>query len=221
VEIRTRGSITKFILILPHFLFGVQMPKRGKRKRRSKLKELLMLLCLKSEGPIGRYRLKDMLGLSEYEGVVKLMLSDFRKEGYVSTSKLGSKLTAKGEKLLAQRLKTYNIIDVKDFDLPDLKTGPVTVGIQIRGKADKIRFGIDERDAAVKAGAQGATVLTFKDGALRFPPILEDLSSKYPELAAKILETYGLIDGDIIIFVSAENRWRALEGALAAALSLH
>lgn len=197
------------------------MPKRGKRRKRSKLKELLMLLCLKFEGPIGRYRLKDMLEMSEYEGIVKLMLSDLRKRGYVSPGKLGSKLTVKGEKLLVQHLKAYDVVDVKDFDVLYLKTGPVSVGIQIRGKANKIRFGIEQRDAAVRAGAKGATVLTFKEGVLGLPPMFDDLSSKYPELAAKILETYNLINGDIIIFVSAENRWRALEGALAAALSLH
>ena len=149
-----------------------------------------------------------------------MMLADLREEGYISTSKLGSKLTAKGQKLLARRLKAYNIINVKDFDLLDLKTGPATVGIQIRGKADKIRFGIKERDTAVKAGAIGATVLTFKEGALGFPPMLDDISSKYPELTEKILEAYSLVDGDVIIFVSAENKWRALGGALAAALSL-
>jgi hypothetical protein len=178
-----------------------------------------MLLCLKFEGPVGRYRLKDMLGLSEHEGIVKLMLSDLQKRGYVSAGKLGSILTVKGEKLLVQHLKAYDVVDVKDFDVLDLKTGPVSVGIQIRGKANKIRFGIEQRDATVRAGAKGATVLTFKEGVLGLPPMFDDLSSKYPDLAAKILETYNLINGDVIIFVSAGNRWRALEGALAAALS--
>jgi len=197
------------------------MTKPGRRKKRSELKELLMLLCLKFEGPIGRYRLKEMLGLTEHEGLVKMMLTDLRKEGYVSTSKLGSKLTVKGQKILDRRLKAYNIVDIKDFDILDLKTGPFTIGIQIRGKADKIRFGVEQRDIAVRAGAKGATVLTFKEEVLGLPPMWDDLSSRYPELAAKILEKYNLINGDIIIFVSAENRWRALEGALATALSLH
>lgn len=180
-----------------------------------------MLLCLKIAGPIGRYRLKNMLGLSEYEGIVKLMLSDLREKDCLLTSKGGSKLTAKGEKLLVQLLKAYCIVDVKEFNPLELKTGPVTVGIQIRGKADKIRFGIEERDTAVRAGAQGAAVLTFENGALRLPPILRDVSLKYPKLVVKILEAYRLVDGDVVIFVSAENKWRALEGALAVAVSLN
>ena len=193
------------------------MMPRGARRTRSEIKELLMLLFLNFEGPIGRYRLKEMLGLSEREGVVKRMLSDLQRGGYVSSGRPGSKLTVKGERLLKQRLNSYSIADVKDLSLQPLETGPTSFVVHLRGKASAITSGVEERDAAVRAGAVGATVLTFRDGVLSVPTVYRDVSSKHPDLAEQIYQSFSLADGDALIIASAENRWRALEGALAAA----
>jgi hypothetical protein len=98
-----------------------------------------------------------------------------------------------------------------------LETGPTSFVIHLRGRADTIISGVKERDAAVRAGAVGATILTFKDGVLSVPTVYRDLSSKYPDLAEQIYRSFSLADGDALIVASAENRWRALEGTLAAA----
>jgi len=193
---------------------------RGARRTRSEIKELLMLLLLKFEGPIGRYSLKEMLGLSEREGVVKSMLSDLQRGGYVSSGRPGSKLTVKGEKLLEQHLNAHSIVDVKCLSLQPLETGPTSFIVHLRGRAEAIISGMNERDAAVRAGALGATVLTFKNGMLSVPTVYHNLSSKYPDLAKRIYESFSLADGDALIVASAENRWRALEGVLAAAKAL-
>jgi len=193
---------------------------RGARRTRPEIKELLMLLLLKFEGPIGRYSLKEMLGLSEREGVVKSMLSVLQRGGYISSGRPGSKLTVKGEKLLEQRLKAQSIVDVKCLSLQSLETGPTSFIVHLRGRAEAIISGMNERDAAVRAGALGATVLTFKNGMLSVPTVYHNLSSKYPDLAKRIYESFSLADGDALIVASAENRWRALEGVLAAAKAL-
>jgi len=193
---------------------------RGARRTRPEIKELLMLLLLKFEGPIGRYSLKEMLGLSEREGVVKSMLSDLHRGGYISSGRPGSRLTVKGEKLLEQRLKAHSIIDVKHLSLQPLETGPTSFIVHLRGRAEAIISGMNERDAAVRAGALGATVLTFKNGMLSVPTVYNNLTSKYPDLAKRIYGSFSLADGDALIVASAENRWRALEGVLAAATAL-
>jgi len=185
-------------------------------KRERTLKELLMLLLLKLEGPIGRYRLKEMMGLSEREGVVRQMLADLQKDGYVSASRPGSMLTAEGQDLLNQRLNAYNIVDIKDIDLQELKTGPTSVGIHLKGKADAIHSGIEQRDAAVRAGSTGATILMFKNGLLSIPKVYPNLSSEKPELTNQLYRAFNLTEGDALIIISAKNRWRAMEGALAA-----
>ncbi len=193
---------------------------RNRKGLKSDLKELLMLLILKFEGPVGRYRLKGMLGLSEHEGRVKRMLADLRRGSYASSGRSGSKITAKGEALLKRHLNMYGIKDVKDLKLQPLETGPASFVIHLRGKANAVTSGIRERDAAIRGGALGAVVLTFKNGVLSVPTVYPDLSSVYPELVEEICKSFSLADGDVLIIASAENKWRALEGGLAAARAL-
>ena len=81
---------------LPTILEAQQ--RKGKRKSRSDVKELLMLLILDREGPIGRYRLKKFLGLSKHEGLVRQMLKELKIRGYILANKSGSVLTEIGKK---------------------------------------------------------------------------------------------------------------------------
>jgi len=193
------------------------MLERGKRKRSLDFRDLFMLLLLKLEGPVGRYRLKHMLGMTEHEGRVKLMLANLRKNGHISADRQGAKLTVKGEELLDQRLKDYSIATIKDVNIPPLEAGLVSVGIHLKGKADTIQSGMELRDVTVRAGATGATILTYKDGVLGIPKVYRDISSEYPNLTDQIHRSFSLADQDILIITSAKDRWRALEGALAAA----
>jgi predicted transcriptional regulator len=196
------------------------MPERGRRRIRSELKELLLLLVLKHKGPVGRYRLKHMLGMSDHEGIIKLMLADLRDDAYISTSNLGAQLTSKGEAFLVSRLKEYQIVHIKDIDYPFIEAGPFSVGVQLKGKAGAITSGMAQRDAAVRAGAIGATILTSDNGVLGIPTVYRDLSSQQPTLSTQILQSFSLTGGDVLIITSAPSRWRAFEGALAAAKTL-
>lgn len=45
---------------------------------KAELKLIPTFVTLKLNGPIGRYRLKEMLSLSEQEGIVRLMRSDLK-----------------------------------------------------------------------------------------------------------------------------------------------
>ena len=190
----------------------------GKRKRRSERKELLLLLLLRLEGPIGRYALKHMLGMAEHEGRVRQMLADLQEDGYVSASRRGSKLTVKGEEHLNQQLKTYNIADIKEVAIPPLEMGAVSIGIHLKGKASAIRSGMKQRDAAVRGGASGATILTFKEGVLSIPTVYRNLSSEHLNLVTQIHRSFSLTEADVLIITSAQDLGKALEGALATAL---
>lgn len=196
------------------------MPARGKKKKRSKFKELLLLLLLKNHGPIGRYALKEMLDMPEHEGIIRYMLTELTEEGYVSSNRKGSRLTISGEGMLEKRLKDYNIIEIKDVTLPFLMSGPKAVGIHIKGKSNSIQSGIEQRDAAIRTGANGATVITMNNGLLSVPQVYNNLASENKEIIDQIKKSFNLRDNDVLIVVSAENRWKALEGALAAAITL-
>ncbi len=46
-----------------------------------------------------------MLGMTEHDGLVKLMLTNLRKNGHIFTDKLDTKLPVKNESLLDQSFK--------------------------------------------------------------------------------------------------------------------
>lgn len=192
------------------------MPRgnRGKRKKRSEIKELLMLLILDREGPVGRYRLKDIIGLSEHEGLVKLMLADLQKQDYISASKSGCILTQNGKTLLEKRLKALHIVDIKPFDFPLLKVGPVSIGLHLQNRADKIDSAMEIRDIAVRGGATGATIILFKEEKVSVPSVHQDFLSENPNLAKKIRESFNLEDNDVIVIVSTEDEWMGFEASI-------
>jgi len=194
--------------------------KRGKKEKRSEIKELLMLLALNRKGPIGRYRLKEVIGLSEHEGLVKLMLADLQRQGYISASKLGCALTEKGETLLEKRLKALHIVDIKPFDFPLLKAGPVSIGLHLLNAADKIDSAMEVRDIAVRGGATGATIIIFKEEKLSVPSVHPDFPKENPSLLKEIQDSFNPEDNGVIAIVSAEDEWRGFEASITVAKAL-
>lgn len=179
-----------------------------------------MLLIMNREGPIGRYHLKDLLDLSEREGVVRQMLASLQKQGHVSASRSGCTLTQKGKALLEGRLKALNIMDIKTFDFPVLRAGPISIGVHLQNRADKVGSAMEIRDIAVRAGATGATIIFFKKGKLNIPSVHPDFLSEYPNLAQKIRESFDLGENDVIVVVSAEDEWRGFEASITIADAL-
>lgn len=193
---------------------------RGKRRKRSEVKELLMLLILNREGPVGRYRLKEMIGLSEHEGVVRQMLANLQRQGYTSASRSGCALTQKGKALLEKSLRAHHIAAIKTFDSPILKAGPISIGSHLKNMADKIELAMEIRDIAVRGGATGATIILFKEGKLSIPSVRPDFLSEHPNLAKKIRESFNLEDNDVVVIVSAEDEWRGFEASITIARTL-
>jgi len=194
--------------------------KRGKRKKRSEIKELLMLLILNREGPVGRYRLKDLMKLSEHEGLIRQMLADLQKQGHISASKTGCILTQNGKISLEKRLKLLNIVDIKPFDSPILKTGLISIGVHLQNMAYKIGSVINTRDIAIRGGATGATIILFNKGKLSVPSVHPDFLSENPGLIKKIQDSFKLEDNDVVTIVSADDEWQGYEASITIANAL-
>lgn len=195
------------------------MAGRGKRKQTSEVKELLLLLALKKAGPIGRYRLKSLLNFTEREGVVRRMLNDLEREGLVSASKTGSKLTSDGELHLKKKLDAYNIVVVEQFDFRELGFNN-SYCIHIHGSANNIETVVKHRDDAVRAGALGATIIIYKNGVLKVPKVYPNLSDEYPKIVEGLHHRFNMLDNDVLVVGFAEDKWRALEGAIAAVMKI-
>jgi len=167
---------------------------------------------------MGRYRLKSLLGLSEHEGVVKLMLNELSREGYVEASRAGCCLTARGEAFLRALLKRYGIIQIKDMDLKALGLEGESFVLQVGGRCPQ-RI-IELRDAAVRAGADGMVSIYNEKGHLKIPAVYNDLDLNRPIASKRLRDLFGISLGDMFMIGLSEDKWRTLEGVLAAAMEL-
>ena len=195
------------------------LSKPGKRRKRSELKTLLTLIMLKLTGPIGRYRLKEMLGLSDQEGLVRLMLADLKNEHLVKTSKAGCELTQKGERHLEEALKRHGIVDIKEMSMKLLKTASESFVFHCRGLSMPVSV-TALRDVAVRYGSSGAVLIQYDHGILAVPGVYPNLEEEYPSVSADLHQVLNLSDGDTILVSFSEDKWRALEGGLSMAIHL-
>jgi len=98
-----------------------------------------------------------------------------------------------------------------------LTVGDVDVATVVKGVSDLVDKGIEQRDEAIKVGADGATVLVFEDGELVLP---EDLGGVEEEVVSELLDNFELSEGDVVIIGTGDSVLDAERGAWAAADSI-
>lgn len=165
-----------------------------------------------SGGGIGRQQLSRELNLGE--GVVRTLIRRMSGRGLIDTSRSGMVLTRTGKEALSRLMEL-----VSATEMPET---PITVGsrnyaVLVRGAADSVMKGIEQRDAAMMAGAMGATTLVYEGGRLQMPGMEMDVS---PSVLSHLLESLRPRGGDAIIIGSAEELLAAEIGAKSAALKL-
>lgn len=182
-------------------------------------KEVLLLWAIQDEGHVGRYRLVSIVGLTD--GVTRGFLTKLARNGYVKTEKfIGCTLTTKGKRRLRELLAKLNICEIKEIGVGNLSLASRSLVAHIRDGARAVHSGIEQRDAAVKAGASGAITVIFHDDRFVLPPDSFDLSRKNASITERFRQEFQLSEGDVLVIGSADNRWRAVEGILGAASTL-
>ncbi|MEM2514404.1 MAG: DUF4443 domain-containing protein [Candidatus Bathyarchaeia archaeon] len=179
--------------------------------------DLIRLLKLLAEaGSIGRGKISKIIGLGE--GVIRTMLARLAEAGLITISKKGCSLTQKGEALWRSIKEVLpKTVEVKGAGLG---LAPKSVAILVRGRAERVKSGIEQRDAAVSSGAKGAITLVCKDNKVIIPGVNADLKRDYPAAFEEIMRLMEPEDGDVIIISSADTLKEAEYGALAAAWSI-
>jgi len=168
------------------------------------------LMVMSETRPIGRKSLSAALNLGE--GSTRTILDIFCDEGYITVTKSGAVLSEKGK-----RAKDMVKMDVGPVNVTDLTIGAVNCAVKIRGVSKKITYGCEERDAAIKAGATGATTLVCVGNKLIFP------GSEYPvspNIDAALRKEFRISNADVIIIGTAADGEKAERGAVSAALRL-
>lgn len=177
---------------------------------------VIKALELISHAPVGRGMLAKKLGIGE--GATRTLIERLRDEQIISISKSGCTLTKKGEQLWKRIEK---IIPLKiELEQSKLTLSACNVAILVQGKANKVKLGMEQRDAAFLAGAKGATTLVMKKGKLTMPWEDVDIKETVPETHKEIINSLKPHEDDVIIIGSADTCDLAEYGAIAAAWTL-
>jgi predicted transcriptional regulator len=174
---------------------------------------LLRAIELISEKTMGRAKLAD--GLNVGEGAVRTILDRLKDAGLVAISRDGCTLTSEGLRLLRE----YKSVFKKKIEIGknELTLADYNFAILIKNRGHKVRSGVEQRDAAVMAGAKGATTIMFKEGRLKIPSVSGDVAKDFPNAANQIVRLLEPEENDVIIIGSADSLGKAEYGTLAAA----
>ncbi len=192
---------------------------REQNAHAGELMQLQLLIFLRMEKMVGRYRLKELLSIPQHEGIVRRMLRELAEKGWVSPTRSGSVLTSGGYASIEDSLQKKGIVEVKEVDLQKMGVGPKSVAVQVRQRECPCSL-LSLRDEAVKAGASGAVILIHENGDLNVPLVYRSLMDRYPAILSDLETRFTLVDRDMIVIGFAETASKALTGALAIVMAI-
>ena len=165
---------------------------------------------------VGRIRLSKELGLGE--GTARTLVKHLKKEEIVEVSRKGIVLSESGKELFSKLIS--HISEGVEIPPSPLTVGSHNVAVLVRNVGHTVKYGLEQRDAAIRAGASGATTLVFSRNKLSMPgveeDVLKDVSSIHDILMSKLRPK----ENDVIIIGSAEDKKTAELGAKTAAFEL-
>jgi predicted transcriptional regulator len=173
-------------------------------------------LELLSQKPLGRNKLAKNLNVGD--GAVRTIIGRLRNANLIETSKEGCTLTKKG----LETWRQFEQVFPKRVEIPasELSQSEFNSAFLVKNSGNKVKSGIDQRDAAIIAGARKALIAVFKDGHLRIESVSDCIEKLYPKAAAQILKELTPEDNDVIIIAGSDTALRAKRGAFAASWSL-
>jgi len=162
---------------------------------------------------VGRNKLSTMLGLGE--GTTRTLIDRFLSARLIKISKLGCELTGRGHSILNEL--NARLGAKKRITQSSITVGHYNFGILVKGAANRIKSGIEQRDAAVRAGANGAVTLVLKRGELVMPRPARPMTGEQRSIAMAIKKAFEPHENDVIIVAGGDSEQFAEEGAMAAA----
>jgi len=175
---------------------------------------MLRAIEIIAEKTIGRSKLAENLSLGE--GVTRTILERLKDASLVKTSKAGCTLTDKGLKLLKEYKSVLKRVEIGDNELTFAK---YSSAILIKKGGNRIKTGVEQRDAAVRVGAKGVTTIVLKEGRLIIPSVSSNITRDFPKAANQIVK-HLKTENDAIVIASGDNIKDAEYGSLAAAWTL-
>jgi predicted transcriptional regulator len=171
---------------------------------------------LMAEKSIGRNKLARYLGVGE--GVIRTIIGRLKDAGLVATSKGGCNLTSKGLALW----KDYKSIFRKRVEIGknEFTLSACNFAFLIKDCGHKVKSGMEQRDAAIRAGAKATTTVICKGGFLVIPFVTNNVAKDFPIAGNQIVKLLKPEENDVIIIAGADTSIKARHGAFAAAWAL-
>ncbi|MDA4135694.1 MAG: hypothetical protein OK449_01675 [Thaumarchaeota archaeon] len=189
---------------------------RGPRAVFTQVDVLKALVAIGKSGKVGRGRLGTLTGLGQ--GEVRTLIKRLKDNQLIVIEVDGCRLSKKGEKEYAKissLLLWSGPVNAKPLEL-----GERCWAVLVAGVDKGVRYGIEQRDAAIKAGADGAFTSVFKSGRFTVPGEGADCEKDGPSEPWVSLRKVGPHEGDVVVVTGSSKEADAENGALAAVLTL-
>lgn len=172
---------------------------------------------------LGRLKLGQLVGLGQ--GEIRTLISRLKGSGLIYVDSRGCAFTEKGKRefdAISKAVPFSSPVQARELSL-----GKFAWSVLVRGRESKVRKGIEQRDASIRAGATGALTVVFSRNRFMVPSMdgssgssadCEAMGPSEPWVSIRNLAKPK--DGDIVIVSGADTASLAEEGALAAALTL-
>jgi predicted transcriptional regulator len=176
---------------------------------------LIAAIELIAEKPVGRSKLAESLDVGE--GVVRGIIGWLKDAGLIEISRAGCSLTHRGMKLWEECTSIFKKIEIEKSELAPAK---YNFAVLVKNHSDKVKSGIEQRDAAIITGATSAITIILRKGRLVIPSVSENVAKDFPTAAEQITKLLAPEENDVVVIGSADHPKKAEYGALAAAWTL-
>lgn len=170
---------------------------------------LVTLQLIQERGHVSRHTLCKKLDLGE--GTVKTLVKHLKIYDLIETDKTGTRISTKGSKLLSELL--LSIPAEMSISTCSVALGKFNYAILIKQMSYVIRSGIEQRDAAIKMNALGATTLVYKDNKFMIPNTNFNALHREQKLHTLLVDSLKPEEGDVLIIGSDNTSERAAEFA--------
>ena len=170
---------------------------------------LVTLQLIQERGHVSRHTLCKKLDLGE--GTVKTLVKHLKIYDLIETDKTGTWISTKGSKLLSELL--LSIPAEMSISTCSVALGKFNYAILIKQMSYVIRSGIEQRDAAIKMNALGATTLVYKDDKFMIPNTNFNALHREQKLHTLLVDSLKPEEGDVLIIGSDNISERAAEFA--------
>jgi Domain of unknown function (DUF4443)/PH0730-like, N-terminal domain len=162
---------------------------------------------IEDNGHISRDLLCQELNLGE--GSIKTLIKHLKMQDLIETSRIGTKMSVKGNRIFSHILSSVP----RECVLPkcSVALGRYNYAVLLKQLSFAVKSGIEQRDAAIKMGALGATTLFYMNEKFVIPGTRYDALRREPQIIQLLVHKLRPELRDVVIIGSDDTDQRIAE----------